>query len=472
MQLTGKRNLRRVGLFAVLVGAAWLLAGCPAGFILPTAAFTASPTVGAAALTVQFTDQSTGNVSDWLWDFGDGATSTEQNPTHTYTAAGVYDVSLTVRYGGLEPESTATKTEYIKVASAGGYVLPPPTGTGSAADINNAIGNAGPGGIVVVGAGTYTGDVNVDQPGITIMPASRPTIDGNVLISATGVTIQGFDITGYLGVTTAGVDVTVLDCTYKARQLTADARHDRNSSVFKASDGTLWAFFARGRSLPAPPDPDDDKVSAGGGYDIAYLKSTDGGASYIEGTLPAIPDLGTAHGAIWPAAFEDNTGKIWVFYTILGPTADVYYYTSTDGGATWTGPTATGITSVATVTNHHMDAMLAQDGKIWVVIAMTVSGTNALYAFTSTDAATWTGPTQISDPSLGSVATPGSRRRPMAPSERSTSVLRECTSQVPRTTAVHGPTPLWRPVATWTTIRPWSRTRPACGKCSGLLLRE
>lgn len=273
--------------------------------------------------------------------------------------------------------------------------------------IQDAIDEASPGDVIYLQPGTYTEDVLIDVPGITLKGAPgrpRPVIDGNLTVAASGVTIggSGLEITGYLGITPAGADVTVLDSTFKARQLTADAHHDRNSSVFKASDGTLWIFFARGRLSPAPPDADADF------YDIAYLKSTDGGASYTEGTLPPIPDLGSAQGAIWPAAFEDATGKIWVFYTILGPTADVYYFTSTNGGLSWTGPTATGIkNNTDGVDNHHMDAMLAQDGKIWVILSMNESGTTAVWAFTSADGgATWTGPTQASDPSLGWTSTP------------------------------------------------------------------
>jgi PKD repeat protein len=45
---------------------------------------------------VAFRDTSTGNPTSWSWDFGDGTTSTAQNPTHTYTAPGTYDVRLTV----------------------------------------------------------------------------------------------------------------------------------------------------------------------------------------------------------------------------------------------------------------------------------------------------------------------------------------------------------------------------------------
>lgn len=47
-------------------------------------------------LTYQFIDLSLGTGSAWLWDFGDGATSSEQNPVHTYEAEGLYMVTLTI----------------------------------------------------------------------------------------------------------------------------------------------------------------------------------------------------------------------------------------------------------------------------------------------------------------------------------------------------------------------------------------
>ena len=58
--------------------------------------FTSDVTTGLAPLDISFTDLSTGNTNAWLWDFGDGTTSTERNPVHTYTAPGYFSVSLTV----------------------------------------------------------------------------------------------------------------------------------------------------------------------------------------------------------------------------------------------------------------------------------------------------------------------------------------------------------------------------------------
>jgi PKD repeat protein len=62
----------------------------------PVASFDADPSEGCAPLEVQFTDTSQGPPEEWWWSFGDGDTSTEQNPLHTYDAAGLYTVTLVI----------------------------------------------------------------------------------------------------------------------------------------------------------------------------------------------------------------------------------------------------------------------------------------------------------------------------------------------------------------------------------------
>ncbi|MGA2933788.1 MAG: PKD domain-containing protein [Methanomicrobiales archaeon] len=80
------------------------------------ASFTGTPTSGIAPLTVQFTDTSSGSPTSWSWDFGDGGSSTDQNPGYTYTTGGNYTVSLTAT--DAEGSDTATEDEYITVSSA------------------------------------------------------------------------------------------------------------------------------------------------------------------------------------------------------------------------------------------------------------------------------------------------------------------------------------------------------------------
>jgi len=62
----------------------------------PAAGFQATPRSGEVPLTVRFTDLSTGSPDSWLWNFGDGVTSTDENPVHEYRMPGAYTVTLTV----------------------------------------------------------------------------------------------------------------------------------------------------------------------------------------------------------------------------------------------------------------------------------------------------------------------------------------------------------------------------------------
>jgi PKD repeat protein len=79
----------------------------------PVAAFSADVTSGKAPLTVTFTDQSTNSPTAWTWDFGDGGSSSLQNPVHVYTAAGTYPVALTASNG--DGSDKLVKQDYITV---------------------------------------------------------------------------------------------------------------------------------------------------------------------------------------------------------------------------------------------------------------------------------------------------------------------------------------------------------------------
>jgi len=79
----------------------------------PVAAFVTTETSGGAPFTVQFVDASTNSPTSWVWSFGDGGTSTEQNPEHTYTSVGTYSVTLTATNAA--GSDTTTKTDDIDV---------------------------------------------------------------------------------------------------------------------------------------------------------------------------------------------------------------------------------------------------------------------------------------------------------------------------------------------------------------------
>jgi PKD repeat protein len=80
----------------------------------PLVDFSADPTSGSIPLTVNFFDLTEGTIDSWLWDFGDGNTSDDQNPVHIYTEMDIYTVSLTATGpGGTE---TLVKDNFINTS--------------------------------------------------------------------------------------------------------------------------------------------------------------------------------------------------------------------------------------------------------------------------------------------------------------------------------------------------------------------
>lgn len=81
----------------------------------PTADFNWAAATGG---TINFTDQSTGGPTSWSWNFGDGGTSAQQNPSHTYTANGVYNVCLTA-------SNNIGSTQYCENVTVTGVAIAP-----------------------------------------------------------------------------------------------------------------------------------------------------------------------------------------------------------------------------------------------------------------------------------------------------------------------------------------------------------
>jgi PKD repeat protein len=138
-----------------------------------TANFSYSPSSPVLGQVVYFADASTGSPTSWQWSLGDGATSTDQNPSHSYITAGSYDVTLTITAGSNSNSTTRTITveraDTITAASA------------SLADVRTAIASVNPGDTVIVPAGSATwGGQLVITKGIYLIGAGA----GNTVITS------------------------------------------------------------------------------------------------------------------------------------------------------------------------------------------------------------------------------------------------------------------------------------------------
>ena len=171
----------------------------------PQANFSATPTTGPASLTVQFTDTSTNNPSIWAWDFGDGNSSTQQNPTHTYNLVGTYTVTLTVT--NTAGTTTETKNDFVQVFA--------PVVAGFSTSVNSGVvpfpvtfTNSS------TGASSYQWNFG-DSPAIvtTENPTHTYTSAGTFIVTLTAIGAGGTDTTTAPitanGVVTASFTITV-----------------------------------------------------------------------------------------------------------------------------------------------------------------------------------------------------------------------------------------------------------------------
>lgn len=103
----------------------------------PVVEFAADVVSGEQVLDVSFTSLTSGVVDTYLWEFGDGETSTMENPTHSYALPGTYTVTLSC--SGPGGEDTLTKTDYIDVDVASNILTIPHLEVFAGQDIQHPI---------------------------------------------------------------------------------------------------------------------------------------------------------------------------------------------------------------------------------------------------------------------------------------------------------------------------------------------
>ena len=235
----------------------------------PTAAFTSEVTNLAATFTDTSTDPD-GTVVSWAWDFGDTATSSMQNPSHFYAAAGTYFVALTITD---DDGDTGTASSSVTITAP-----PPPTG-GVYLSFKST---------VMIGGVTAQDEDILHWDGATTYTLA---FDGSD-VGLTGFEIDGFDVVGsnqvLLSFTGSG---TVPDI-----GSVADSDIVRfTGSLGAATSGTFEMYFDGSDVGAAHKNEDIDGltllddgsllISTTGNYDLAGLSGTDADVIRFTGTF-------------------------------------------------------------------------------------------------------------------------------------------------------------------------------------------
>jgi PKD repeat protein len=282
--------------------------------IVPVAAFNASPLFGTAPLKVQFTDNSTNNPTSWVWDFGDGENSTEQNPSHIYASAGSYTVKLTVATTAGKDEEL--KEDYITVIEPSPDLfisaLTPEAEicANISCTIGATIGNIGTG-----DAGTFNATLSVNGTEVDSKTASGLVKGGNVSVdfSWTPKAVGNYSLMVTAdsensvtesnetnNVLEANVTAVLADApiaAFTANVTSGTAPLSVNFTDLSIGKGiTVWAWDFGDGNTSTEQNP-NHTYTAEGNYTVKLRVANEGGmdeeikAAYIIVTLKAVPAL-------------------------------------------------------------------------------------------------------------------------------------------------------------------------------------
>jgi beta propeller repeat protein len=303
----------------------------------PVAGFTDNYVSGTAPVTVRFTDTSgrspSNPITHWFWDFGDGSNSTLENPSHTYSANGAHDVSLTVSNAYCRNATTVTNSVVVGRPVAG-FTASPTSGVVNTmiAFTDTSLGNPTQWNWSW-GDGTWTN-------GTTKNPTHRYTNPGSYTVSLIASTVYGSDTKTKAGYITVLAGANELANT-TINGITIQDYGGRQHLVFNYATLTDWTFNPNSSVLDFTPSPDR-------GYHNITIYTTDPGGfllfpgnTTIAGTISSV-QLQTTN--ITPTGFSVSTGGPFssVNYTIDLPS---YPENAVLNTQVWEGATASDATN-------------------------------------------------------------------------------------------------------------------------------
>ncbi len=279
----------------------------------PVADFSGTPTSGVLPLTVDFTDLSTGVADNWSWDFGDGGSSTAQNPSHTYAAAGTYTVSLTA--GGPGGSTTETKVDYVVVSEPAPVAEFSGTPLAGVAPMTVSFNNLTTGGPVTTWLWSF-GDTNSST---AENPTHVYTVPGTYTVSLTATGPGGTDTETKVDYIVVAEPPPVADFSGTPLSGSVPLTVDFTDISAGAISSWSWSFGDGGTSTLQNPSY---TYTALGSYTVSLTVTGPGGVDtetkfdyVVAGTLPTLDDgnfelqtPGTAPAVPW--TITSGTGHV------------------------------------------------------------------------------------------------------------------------------------------------------------------
>jgi len=349
----------------------------------PTAGFSSNITSGCAPLTVEFLNQSSANAVNFEWDFpgGDPTSSTDENPTVVYNAAGTYTITLTV--SNAAGNNSVTQTDYITVTTvpSAGYTS---SSNGLTVDFNNTTTNAN----------SYSWDFGDGGTSTDVNPSHTYADDGSYDVELTAT-----NDCGSTTLTQTVVVVTVPSAGFSSSSNEGCAPLTvtfTNESSANAVD-YLWDFPGGDPTSSTDENP-TVTYNAAGTYDVTLIVSNAAGSDTITMTdfvvATTVPDPSyTVATNVFVATFTNTTSGgstySWDFGD-GGTSTDVNPVHEYAGDGTYTVVlTATNACGTMTYTNEVVITSLPQAG---FTVAQTVGCASFTVEFmdqSSTNTTSW-----------------------------------------------------------------------------------
>ena len=291
--------------------------------ILTTSSWVAGANYQSCNKTMQFTDISTsnlGNISTWAWNFGDGGTSTSQNPTHTYAAPGTYTVTLTIT------DISGCATTYSHDVT-----INPPITMAPTLDDPNCNGGSD-GGITIVPAGGF-------GPAAGYGGYMYSWSNGTSQSTLVGATAGTYTLTVTDGVCTSTGQYTL----NQPPAVTASVTHtDANCG---AANGTASITITGGTGGPYFGTPNPAAVNWGLGHDCTVSGQTYSATGFSAGTF--IADFQDANGCSAVLQYSVNIASLPCGINISTSSTPVLCFGLSTGSATVTVTGGTGTITYA-----------------------------------------------------------------------------------------------------------------------------